>query len=84
MIKVLDTDFNFIQQISGIAILATGIWMEVKLYKYMEMSTEFSGTASYVLIGIGALIVVMGSLACCCTIKEQPVLLYIVSNKVIT
>lgn len=54
--------------------------MEVELYKYMEMSTEFSGTAPYVLIGIGALIVVMGSLACCCTVKGQSVLLYVVSK----
>lgn len=52
--------------------------MEVELYKYMEMSTEFSGTAPYVLIGIGALIILIGSLACCCTVKGQPVLLYIV------
>lgn len=52
--------------------------MEVELYKYMELSTEFSGTAPYVLIGIGALIVLMGTLACCCTVKGQPVLLYVV------
>jgi tetraspanin-7 len=64
-------------QISGIAILAIGIWMEVELYKYMEMSTEFSGTAPYVLIGTGSLIILIGSLACCCTVKGQPVLLYV-------
>lgn len=63
---------------SGIAILAIGIWMEVELYKYMELSTEFSGTAPYVLIGTGALIILIGSLACCCTVKGQPVLLYVV------
>jgi hypothetical protein len=67
-------------QISGIAILAIGIWMEVELYKYMEMSTEFSGTAPYVLIGTGSLIILIGSLACCCTVKGQPVLLYVVSS----
>ncbi|CAG9814088.1 unnamed protein product [Phaedon cochleariae] len=69
--------FNFIFWVSGIAILAIGIWMEVELYKYMEMSTEFSGTAPYVLIGIGSLIILIGSLACCCTVKGQPVLLYV-------
>ncbi|XP_018574177.1 tetraspanin-7-like [Anoplophora glabripennis] len=69
--------FNFIFWISGIAILAIGIWMEVELYKYMEMSTEFSGTAPYVLIGIGSLIIFIGSFACCCTVKGQPVLLYV-------
>ncbi|ERL83974.1 tetraspanin-7-like [Dendroctonus ponderosae] len=75
--KTLLMVFNFIFWISGIAILAIGIWMEVELYKYMEMSTEFSGTAPYVLIGTGSLILVIGSLACCCTVKGQPVLLYV-------
>lgn len=69
--------FNFIFWVSGIAILAIGIWMEVELYKYMEMSTEFSGTAPYVLIGTGSLIIFIGTLACCCTVKGQPVLLYV-------
>ncbi|XP_019873518.1 tetraspanin-7 [Aethina tumida] len=69
--------FNFVFWISGIAILAIGIWMEIELYKYMEMSTEFSGTAPYVLIGTGSLIIVIGSFACCCTVKGQPVLLYV-------
>lgn len=54
--------------------------MEVGLYKYMEMSTEFSGNAPFVLIGTGALIILIGSLACCCTVKGQPVLLYVVSH----
>ncbi|CAH1961736.1 unnamed protein product [Acanthoscelides obtectus] len=69
--------FNFVFWVSGIAILAIGVWMEIELYKYMEMSTEFSGTAPYVLIGTGSLIILIGSLACCCTVKGQPVLLYI-------
>jgi hypothetical protein len=54
--------------------------MVVELYKYMELSTEFSATAPYILIGTGALIILVGSLACCCTVKGQPVLLYTVSN----
>lgn len=66
-------------QITGIVILAVGIYMEVELYKYMTMSTDFSETASYVLIGTGTLIILMGMLACCCTVKGQPVLLFLVS-----
>jgi Tetraspanin family. len=73
--------YSICQQLTGIAILAVGIWMVVELYKYMELSTEFSAPAPYVLIGTGALIILVGSLACCCTVKGQPVLLYIVSNK---
>jgi len=75
--KTLLMLFNFVFWLTGIAILAVGIWMVVELYKYMELSTEFSATAPYVLIGTGALIILVGSLACCCTVKGQPVLLYI-------
>ncbi|CAH1961734.1 unnamed protein product [Acanthoscelides obtectus] len=73
----LNTLATAVMEVSGIAILAIGVWMEIELYKYMEMSTEFSGTAPYVLIGTGSLIILIGSLACCCTVKGQPVLLYI-------
>jgi len=75
--KTLLMLFNFVFWLTGIAILAVGIWMVVELYKYMELSTEFSATAPYVPIGTGALIILVGSLACCCTVKGQPVLLYV-------
>jgi len=74
--KTLLMLFNFVFWLTGIAILAVGIWMVVELYKYMELSTEFSATAPYVLIATGALIILVGSLACCCTVKGHPVLLY--------
>ncbi|XP_028137745.1 tetraspanin-6-like isoform X2 [Diabrotica virgifera virgifera] len=63
--------------VSGIIILAIGIWVEVELYKYMEMSTAFNRTAPYVFIVTGLLIILVGSFACCCTVKGQPILLYI-------
>lgn len=50
--------------------------MEVELYKYMEMSTEFSAHAPFVLIFLGTIIILLASFACCCTIKEHPYLLY--------
>ncbi|KAK9743561.1 Tetraspanin family [Popillia japonica] len=75
--KTLLMVFNFIFWASGIVILAIGIYMRVSLYQYMVLSPEFSGTASYVLIGTGAFIILIGSLACCCTVKGQPVLLYV-------
>ncbi|KAG8222125.1 hypothetical protein J437_LFUL002122 [Ladona fulva] len=75
--KTLLMLFNFVFWVTGIIILAVGIWMKVELHKYMEFSTEFSSNASYVLMGTGALVILIGSLACCCTAKGQPVLLYI-------
>lgn len=68
-------------QVSGIVLLACGIWMQVELYKYFVLSGEFPVTGPYVLIGTGALIVMVGSFACCCTIKGQPALLYMVIKR---
>lgn len=74
--KTLLMVFNFVFWVSGIVLLACGIWMQVELYKYFVLSGEFPVTGPYVLIGTGALIVMVGSFACCCTIKGQPALLY--------
>ncbi|XP_037297616.1 tetraspanin-7-like [Manduca sexta] len=63
--------------ILGLLFLAVGFWAEFDLSNYMEMSPEFSGTAPYVFIGIGMLILVVSSIAFSCIIKAQPVLLYI-------
>lgn len=67
-----------LQQASGLAILCAGIWMHVELHKYLELSTDFSNSAPYVLVGTGALILFIGTFACCCTLKGQPALLYMV------
>jgi len=63
---------------SGIFLLVMGVWLQVELHKYVELSPDFSATAPYVLVGTGLLILFLATLACCCTIKEQPILLYIV------
>ncbi|XP_053404217.1 tetraspanin-7-like [Mercenaria mercenaria] len=74
--KTILTIFNFIFWISGIAILALGIWAKVELYIYMELSTVYYKEAPYILIGVGAVIVLVGSFGCCCTFKGHSVLLY--------
>lgn len=68
-------------QLSGIAILALGIWTKVDLHVYVELSTVYYKEAPYILIGVGAVIVLVGSLGCCCTFKGKSVLLYLVSLK---
>lgn len=45
----------------------------------MELSSIYYKEAPYVLIGIGAVIVLVGSLGCCCTVKGNAILLYMVS-----
>ncbi|XP_055868205.1 tetraspanin-7-like [Biomphalaria glabrata] len=74
--KTLMMVFNFIFWVTGIVILAIGIWTKVDLYKYLELSSIYQPEAPYVLIGVGAVIVLIGSLGCCCTIKGHSVLLY--------
>lgn len=59
--------------------MAAGILVKVEIYKYVEVSHEFSATAPYVFVGTGGFMLLLGLLACCCTAKGQPVLLYIVS-----
>lgn len=54
--------------------------MEVDLHKYTELSTQYSNVIPYVLIAIGGTIFLIGSFACCCTLKGHPVLLYIYSG----
>lgn len=77
--KTILTVFNFIFWITGIAILALGIWTKVELYIYMELSTVYYKEAPYIMIAVGAFIVLVGSFGCCCTVKGQSVLLYMYS-----
>ncbi|GAB1605305.1 tetraspanin-7-like [Argonauta hians] len=78
--KTLLMVFNFMFWITGITILAIGIWTKVQLYLYMELSTLYYKEAPYVLIGVGAVIVLVGSIGCCCTIKGNSCLLYVYSG----
>jgi tetraspanin-7 len=77
--KTLLVAFNFVFWVSGVAILALGIWTKVELYMYMELTDHYYVEAPYVLIGVGAGIIVIGSLGCLCTVKGKPILLYIFS-----
>ncbi|GAB0095982.1 Tetraspanin [Sergentomyia squamirostris] len=69
--------FNLAFWASGLAILCAGIWMQVDLHKYLELNVDFSSSGPYVFVGTGALILLISSLACCCTVKGQPSLLYL-------
>ncbi|XP_072937089.1 tetraspanin-7-like [Epargyreus clarus] len=76
-LKTLLFIFNIVFWLTGLLILVVGLWAEFDLYKYMELSPEFSGTAPHVIIGIAGLIILISSVAFSCIIKGQPVLLYI-------
>lgn len=78
-LKTLLMVFNFIFWVAGVIILAVGVWIRVDLYKYMQVAANYYHETPYVLIGIGAGIVLIGILACCCTKKGHAALLYIFS-----
>jgi hypothetical protein len=67
-------------QVSGLAMLCSGIWVQIGLHRYMELSTDYTNTFQIVLVGLGLIILFVGTLACCCTVKAQSSLLYLVSN----
>lgn len=66
-------------QISGLAMLVSGIWVQIALHRYMELSTFYTNTFQIILVGTGLLIIFVGTIACCCTVKAQSSLLYLVS-----
>ncbi|KAL4647931.1 tetraspanin-1-like isoform X1 [Arapaima gigas] len=76
--------FNFIIFLAGAAILGVGIWVKVDSESLMnvlemvenapeELNQIFS--VGYVLIAVGAVLVLMGFLGCCGAIKESPCML---------
>ncbi|XP_034939609.1 tetraspanin-7-like [Chelonus insularis] len=69
--------FNFIFWCTGIAMLYVGIWMRIQLREYVDMSVEGSGAALLGLACLGALVVLAATLACCCTARGRPALLYL-------
>lgn len=77
--KTLLMVFNIIFWITGIVLLVLGIWMKISLHQFMELSENFSNAVPYTFVATGAAIVLVGFSACCCTVKGQPILLYMLS-----
>ncbi|XP_054722263.1 tetraspanin-7-like [Uloborus diversus] len=77
--KLMLLVFNVVFWAAGIILLAFGLWMKISLHNLMELSDAYNETIPYVFIGTGALIVMAGFFACCCTVKGQSVLLYMLA-----
>ncbi|KAG7208856.1 hypothetical protein KM043_015041 [Ampulex compressa] len=75
--KTLLMLFNFVIWVSGMGILCIGIWMRIQLRDYVDMSVEGCGTALLALACLGAILALAASLACCCTARGHPALLYL-------
>ena len=78
--SILIMDLKLLFQASGLFLLSVGIWMELQLHKYMELSTFFSTTIPLIFVSLGGAILCLSLLACCCTAKGKVPLLYRVSH----
>ncbi|XP_069048138.1 CD9 antigen isoform X2 [Lepisosteus oculatus] len=78
-IKYLMFAFNFLFWLAGTAVLAIGLWLrfDSRTKGIFEVdsnpSTFFTGV--YILIGAGALMMIVGFLGCCGAIQESPCML---------
>ncbi|XP_043493955.1 tetraspanin-7-like [Polistes fuscatus] len=75
--KTLLILFNFVFWASGMLMLCIGIWMRVQLRDYVNTNDEASGTALLALASLGAILALAATLACCCTARGHPALLYL-------
>nr|XP_012232023.1 PREDICTED: tetraspanin-7-like [Linepithema humile] len=76
-LKTLLMLFNFILWGSGMLMLCIGIWMRIQLRDYVNMSVQGSGSALLAIACLGAVLSVAAILACCCTARGHPALLYL-------
>lgn len=68
---------NFVFWVLGMLMLCTGIWLRIQLQDYFDISVEGSGAALLILASFGAVLVLATTLACCCTTRGHPALLYL-------
>lgn len=77
-IKYLLFGFNFVFWLAGTAVLAIGLWLRFdsqtqQIFNQDNPSTFYTGV--YILIGAGALIMLVGFLGCCGAIQESQCML---------
>jgi len=77
--KLMLLVFNVVFWVAGIILLYFGLWMKISLHNLFELSDDYNEAIPYIFIGTGAVIVVVGLFACCCTVKGQPILLYLLA-----
>jgi tetraspanin-7 len=71
---------SLLSQITGVILLAVGVWGKLTLGTYISLIAENSTNAPYVLIGTGTTIVVFGLFGCFATCRGSPWMLKLVST----
>ncbi|KAM3858850.1 CD9 antigen-like [Diretmus argenteus] len=69
--------FNFVFWLAGTGVLGVGLWLrfDTRTAGLFEGGDSVFFTGVYILIGAGALMMVVGFLGCCGAIKESPCML---------
>lgn len=79
----------FVVQLAGAAILGVGIWVKVDSGSILGLLNKIEGApgelqqvqnVGYLLIAVGALLLIMGFLGCCGAIKESRCMLLMVRH----
>ncbi|XP_006028827.1 CD9 antigen isoform X2 [Alligator sinensis] len=85
-IKYLLFVFNFIFWLAGTAVLAIGLWLrfdaQTKSIFELESNNTTFYTGVYILIGAGALMMLVGFLGCCGALQESQCMLGLVIQEV--
>uniref|UniRef100_UPI00358F6171 tetraspanin-7 n=1 Tax=Myxine glutinosa TaxID=7769 RepID=UPI00358F6171 len=71
-LKTLLIFYSFVFWVTGLVLLAVGVWGKLSLGPYVDLVAEGNATAPYVLIGTGTTILLFGLFGCLATCKGSP------------
>ncbi|XP_056141775.1 tetraspanin-7 [Lampris incognitus] len=71
-LKTFLISYSLIFWVTGMILLAVGVWGKVSLEAYFSLASDKSTNAPYVLIGTGATIVIFGLFGCFATCRGSP------------
>ncbi|XP_061581638.1 tetraspanin-7 [Cololabis saira] len=71
-LKTFLISYSLIFWLTGVILLAVGVWGKVSLEAYLSLASDESTNAPYVLIGTGSIIVIFGLFGCFATCRGSP------------
>ncbi|KAM6924278.1 tetraspanin-6 [Xenentodon cancila] len=71
-LKTFLISYSLIFWLTGVILLAVGVWGKVSLEAYLSLASKESTNAPYVLIGTGSTIVIFGLFGCFATCRGSP------------